>query len=203
MVTLEKYKGLKTRYVCPSCGNRKSFVRYVDDEGNHIADHVGKCNRDIKCSYHYTPKQYYSDNPVDKPNFVIKPKQPEPKKEPSYIPSEIAEKSGYHFDQNYFVQHLFKIFDSDTVNRLVNQYHIGTSSHWKGATVFWQLDMNNQFRTGKIMAYSPFKFNRIKEAYEINSQLFNDPNLPLNLKENVQKNQKILQNHLMKQGVFL
>ena len=39
------------------------FTRYIDTETNqYIADDVGKCNRLDKCGYHYTPKQYFSDN---------------------------------------------------------------------------------------------------------------------------------------------
>ncbi len=29
----------------------------------YINDIVGKCNRLDKCGYHYTPRQYYEDNP--------------------------------------------------------------------------------------------------------------------------------------------
>ena len=29
----------------------------------YINDIVGKCNRLDKCGYHYTPRQYYKDNP--------------------------------------------------------------------------------------------------------------------------------------------
>lgn len=167
MVTLEKSNGKgKKKYQCPSCNKPKRFTKYVDDEGEYIDESVGMCDRSGSCGYHYTPKQYYSDNPIDKPNFNIKPKQPEPKREPSFIPFDIAEKSGYHFGQNNFVQHLFKLFDSDTVNRLVQQYFLGTSKHWEGATIFWQMDRNNNIRTGKIMAYSPLKFNRIKSPYD-------------------------------------
>ena len=39
--------------------------RYIDTENNnaYIADNVGKCNRLDKCGYHYTPRQYFEDNP--------------------------------------------------------------------------------------------------------------------------------------------
>ena len=61
--TLEKYRGIKSRYTCPQCGRKYVFTRYIDTETNqYIADDVGKCNRLDKCGYHYTPKQYFSDN---------------------------------------------------------------------------------------------------------------------------------------------
>ena len=62
---LEKYRGLSTRYTCPQCGRKYTFTRYIDTENNnkYISDNVGKCNRLDKCGYHYTPRQYFTDNP--------------------------------------------------------------------------------------------------------------------------------------------
>jgi hypothetical protein len=62
---LEKYRGRSTRHVCPQCGRKNVFTRYVDTENNniYISDKVGKCNRLDKCGYHYTPHQYFTDNP--------------------------------------------------------------------------------------------------------------------------------------------
>ncbi len=57
---LEPYKGMSTRYRCPECNHRdKTFSRYIDSEtGQHIADHVGRCDRESNCGNHYTPKQF-------------------------------------------------------------------------------------------------------------------------------------------------
>ena len=62
---LERYRGRGTRYVCPQCRRKQSFTRYIDTHNNneYISDNVGKCNRLDKCGYHYTPKQYFEDNP--------------------------------------------------------------------------------------------------------------------------------------------
>jgi hypothetical protein len=62
---LEKYRGRSTRYVCPQCHRKGSFTRYIDTHNNneYISDNVGKCNRLDKCGYHYTPRQYFEDNP--------------------------------------------------------------------------------------------------------------------------------------------
>ena len=62
---LEKYRGLSTRYTCPRCGRKHTFTRYIDTENNnnYLSERVGKCNRLDKCGYHYTPKQYFADNP--------------------------------------------------------------------------------------------------------------------------------------------
>ena len=62
---LEKYKGRGTRYNCPQCGRKYTFTKYIDTYNNniYINDRVGKCNRLDKCGYHYTPRQYFEDNP--------------------------------------------------------------------------------------------------------------------------------------------
>ena len=68
---LEKYRGRSTRHVCPQCGRKNVFTRYIDTENNniYISDIVGKCNRLDKCGYHYTPHQYFTDNPWKRDNF--------------------------------------------------------------------------------------------------------------------------------------
>jgi hypothetical protein len=38
---------------------------------------------------------------------------------------------------------------------LIAQFYIGTSKHWPGATIFWQIDHQGRIRTGKIMLYDP------------------------------------------------
>ena len=67
---LEKYRGRSTRHICPQCGRKSVFTRYIDTENNniYISDNVGKCNRLDKCGYHYTPHQYFTDNPWKREN---------------------------------------------------------------------------------------------------------------------------------------
>ena len=57
--TLEDYqfavsKGRRQKHICPSCG-RRTFVRYIDEEGNYIGNDVGRCDREVKCGYHKKP----------------------------------------------------------------------------------------------------------------------------------------------------
>ena len=69
---LERYRGRSTRHVCPQCGRKNVFTRYVDTENNniYISDIVGKCNRFDKCGYHYTPHQYFTGNPWKRDNSL-------------------------------------------------------------------------------------------------------------------------------------
>jgi hypothetical protein len=170
---LEPYKGMNTRYRCPSCQQRdKTFSRYIDTEtGEHIHPTVGRCNRENNCGYHYTPKQYFQDNNIsfDTPQrkaYKPRPVTPQPKPV-SFIPVEVfkASLNLTAFETNHFVKFLINLFGVEVASQLVSRYFIATSKHWNGATVFWQIDTQGKVRTGKIMLYSPTTGKRVKEPF--------------------------------------
>ncbi len=156
-------------FQCPQC-NKREFKRYVDGEtGEYLPEHVGRCNRESNCGYHYTPKQFFNDNPINKTLEVGKPLY---KAFPtsniiqdafSTIPLSIFEKSLSHYERNYFAYYLKGLFHDDLAMQLVNRFHIGTSKHWQGATVFWQIDILGNIRAGKIMLYDGFTGKRRKD----------------------------------------
>ena len=170
---LEPYKGMNTRYRCPSCQQRdKTFSLYIDTEtGEHINPTVGRCNRESNCGHHYTPKQYFQDNNISFDTPQPKAYKPRPvtpqQKSVSFIPVEVfkASLNPTVFETNYFVQFLINLFGVEVTSQLVSRYFIATSKHWNGATVFWQIDIKGKVRTGKIMLYSPTTGKRIKEPF--------------------------------------
>lgn len=172
---LEPYKGMNTRYRCPSCQRRdKTFSLYIDTEtGEQIHPTVGRCNRESNCGYHYTPKQYFQDNDISFNTYqgatlqvkVLKPKPVTPQLKPvSFIAVEIfkASLNTTAFEANHFVKFLVDLFGVEVASQLVSRYFIATSKHWNGATVFWQIDTQGKIRTGKIMLYSPTTGKRVK-----------------------------------------
>jgi hypothetical protein len=165
---LEPYKGMNTRYRCPTCQQRdKTFSLYIDTETNeHIHPTVGRCNRESNCGHHYTPKQYFQDNNIsfDTPQpkaYKPRPVTPQPKPV-SFIPVEVFKASLKAHETNHFVQFLINLFGVEVASQLVSRYFIATSKHWNGATVFWQIDTQGKVRTGKIMLYSPTTGKRVK-----------------------------------------
>lgn len=175
---LEPYKGMNTRYRCPSCQQRdKTFSLYIDTEtGEHLHPTVGRCNRESNCGHHYTPKQYFQDNNIsfDTPQpkaYKPRPVTPQPKPV-SFIPVEVFKQS-LQIDKtvlqvaetNHFVKFLINLFGVEVASQLVSSYFIATSKHWNGATVFWQIDTQGKVRTGKIMLYSPTTGKRVKEPF--------------------------------------
>lgn len=167
---LEKYNGMKTRYRCPDCNKQGVFTRYIDKETmEQVNDAVGKCSRFVKCGYQYTPKQYFDNGNISfdttiKSNVkaVIKPN---PKPKTSFIDNEIMQKSKASKSPNYFIDYLASLWDYEVAYYLADKYHIGTSNHWQGATVFFEVDINYNVRTGKIMLYNATNGKRVKEPY--------------------------------------
>ena len=168
---LEPYKGMNTRYHCPSCQQReKTFSLYIDTEtGEHIHPTVGRCNRESNCGHHYTPSNYFQDNNISfdtpKPKaYKTLPITPQTKPI-SFIPEEKFKASLKGYESNHFVCYLIDLFGLEVTNGLVGKYFIGTSKHWNSASVFWQIDAKGKIRTGKIMLYSPTTGKRVKEPF--------------------------------------
>lgn len=165
---LERYKGMRSRYECPVCHHKGVFVRYIDTEtGLYLSPEVGRCNREDKCGYHYTPKQYFDSHPTERPeaNIIRHPKHITAPKSIDTIPKQYIIKSlGYASD---FVRFLLSLFDTDvlespTVVRLMSEYYLGCTK--SGAVIFWQLDWHKRLRGGKIMQYNPETGKRIKNC---------------------------------------
>ena len=182
--TLEPYTGMSSRYHCPYCNHKdRKFSRYIDTEtGEYLANHVGRCERIDSCGTHYKPKQYFEDNEdqIWKSKFeengeVTRAKGTLNKfsekirevktKSTSYIPANALKQSLKGYEQNSFVKYLISLFGQDATSLLISRYFIGSSRHWEGSTVFWQLDGQGKIRTGKIMLYNPSTGKRIKEPY--------------------------------------
>lgn len=175
---LQKYRpGSKT--VCPECGRKASFTRYIDGEGQiPFPDNVGKCDHINSCGYHYTPKEYFHDNPAVKENLtrqgengnvastVIKPRvAPLPKPQISFLPYDWVEQSMQRFDINPLYRYLTTVAGREKTERLFNLYKVGTSKMWNGATVFWQIDAKGNVRAGKIMGYDTKTGHRVKQPF--------------------------------------
>lgn len=168
--TLEKYNGPGSRYTCPGCGKAKTFTRYINNQtSEHLSPSVGRCSREMNCGFHYNPKQYFQEHGIEQTKsesrFVFKQPMPPQPKPVSFVADDIFKCSLKDYEQNNFVQYLKNLFGAAITRQLIAQYFIGTSNHWTGATVFWQIDANGKIRTGKIMLYSPYTGKRVKQPF--------------------------------------
>lgn len=176
---LQKYRpGSKT--VCPECGRKSCFTRYIDEAGEiSFPDNVGICDHINSCGYHYTPKEYFRDNPAVKerlserersnhtPTAARLTAKPVPEHEPqiSFLPSDWVEQSMHRYDINPLHRYFIRVMSKKDADRLFRLYRVGTSRMWGGATVFWQIDRNGNVRAGKIMGYDAATGHRIKEPF--------------------------------------
>lgn len=159
---LEKYKGKTTRHTCPECGMKESFTLYIDANTNQpINSKVGKCNRESKCGYHYTPKQYFLDNPMSQSSSTshknITPIQ-KPPPPMGTIPFSYVERSASY--KSNFVRFLCEFLTDDQIKYIAEQYALGATKNQE--VIFWQIDIKGSVRTGKIMQYNSETGRRIK-----------------------------------------
>mgnify|MGYP003264603413 CR=1 FL=1 len=64
---LEPYKGISTRHTCPNCHRQRCFSKYIDTEKQILfPEYVGRCDHEQKCGYHFTPRDYFEQNPAEK-----------------------------------------------------------------------------------------------------------------------------------------
>jgi hypothetical protein len=144
---------------CP-CGKSNKdgkFVPYVGHENK------GYCHSCGKTFLPELPKAEQWKSPFPVSTSLKKRKQETPPKPVSFIPVEVFKASLEAYETNHFVKFLIDLFGVEVASQLASRYFIGTSKHWNGATVFWQIDTQGKVRTGKIMLYNPTTGKRIKE----------------------------------------
>ena len=166
--SLQKYKR-GSKFSCPKCGKKQCFVKYIDSQGEiTFPDYVGRCDHEQSCQYHYTPSDYFHDNPMvmdyKKDDFVEvdKPKSHLPSPT-SFVDNELMERTLTNYGMNPLYIYLSGVLGKDETSRIFQLYHVGTSKKWGGSTVYWQIDWQGNVRTGKIMLYDSKTGHRIKE----------------------------------------
>lgn len=156
----------KGKTICPNCKHR-TFVLYVDNEtGQPLNNNVGRCDREEKCQYHYTPSQYFKDNGL---LFDTKPYErirhtPVAKMEPppSYIDINLMQRSFNYYDTNNLIVWLRQLVGDAATVEAINRYCIGSTK--KNQTVFWQIDTHGKVHAGKIMLYNSTNGHRVKNG---------------------------------------
>jgi len=142
---------------CPKCG-KKRFVPYINNQTNEILHHtVGRCDREVNCGYHLRPKDYFNENKtledLSKQNNHEYSSSVNPKRSRgTNHPNHYIKRSLKATDN--FTTFLHTIFSDKQVKQIVETYKIGTSTHWNNATIFWQIDDQNNIRAGKVILYN-------------------------------------------------
>lgn len=144
------------KFVCPNCGKNK-FVKYVDNETNeYLEDGSGRCDRESSCKYSKSP---------NKSTVISEFGAPIISRKASTLQLDLTIQCGRNFKQNNLIQFLKLYFSEVEIQSIILKYLLGTSSHWKGATVFWQIDQKEKIHTGKVMLFDANIGKRIKVPF--------------------------------------
>jgi len=166
-------------WVCPLCGsgtgpNRSGAFRVYGDRwkcfscgcGGDVFDLIGKIERipDFRDQARRAEELFHIDSSLrpEKAALIVQ-RKPKPEQEATFIPDEIMLASFKAYGQNNFALWLVHVFGESKALDLTFAYGIGTSKHWAGATVFWQIDEVRRIRRGKVMLYNAETGRRVKE----------------------------------------
>lgn len=170
------------KFNCPQC-EKKRFVRYLNLLTNeYLPSQVGRCDREQNCGYHFTPRQFFQDNPsgefasdAHRPvDFLIKKLE----QAGSTIPLNLFSASLNSIKPNNFLVWLNHQFGKAVAEKLAEQFKIGTSRKWPGATVFWQIDELGNVCAGKIIQYDSATGKRNKNNFPPVAWVHSEMKLP-------------------------
>ena len=167
--TLEKGS---RKHRCPDCG-KKTFVRYRDSQtGDYLPEQYGRCDREIKCSYHLNPykdgysKAVWQQESGESAGGWISPKKyqkvppkPVPLKEPAYIPKDVLQQTLQGYEQNVFLQNLLSRvpfpIDKTDVETVTALYYLGTvcNGYRAGAITFPFIDSVGNVRAVQVKQF--------------------------------------------------
>ncbi len=155
---LQKLNFAKKRTIAETCPCGKN------NKDGKFTPYIGfvNCGFCHSCGQTFLPP-IEQENNTTAAKTPIAPRPPKVEKSISFIDVVVFKKSLSNFDQNNFVKFLIERFGTATANELISKYYLGTSKHWSGANVFWQIDTKGKIRTGKIMLYNPTDGKRIKQ----------------------------------------
>ncbi len=142
------------KHHCPSCGKRR-FVRFVNIKtGEYCPERFGRCDREENCGHYLHPSEEGFQIESSDQSKWVNGKEVNTSR-PSVIPKDKAKQTVYP-EGNKLYQFLAGIFDQESVKKAFREYGIGTDSvKWQGAPIFYQIDLKNRIRGGKIIDYKP------------------------------------------------
>jgi hypothetical protein len=162
-------------YTCPLCGsgtgpNRSGAFRVQGDRwrcfacgrGGDVLDLLGEIERipDFRDRAQRAVELFGIDGSM-RP-ATAGPVRRESRPEPSFITDEVMRASFTAYERNNFCRWLAGVFGPSKALELALAYRVGTSKHWPGAAVFWQIDEAGRVRAGKVALYEAETGRRVK-----------------------------------------
>lgn len=137
--------------VCPQCHHR-SFKPYVDNASGRALDAqvCGRCNREVKCKYHFTPAQWFeAGGKVAAPPAGWTPPPPLP---PDFVEVPKIRQTAMLEDDALF-RWLCGFFPKERVREVFAEYGVRHARWNGGATAFFLTDEEGRCRSAKLMRY--------------------------------------------------
>ena len=189
-----KKRGVRYLGLCPFHDDKHlgSFVVYpkgnvfkcfrCDAKGGPIEFLMMHENLTFPDAIRWLGKKYSIDTDMEDFNYTP-PQRPKPAPLPMLtLPMTMVNSREGDREQNTLVRWLRDGIGWDNVQRkridqVLNDYHVGTNRR-NGMTIFWQIDEQQQVRTGKMMLYRPDGHRDRDSHYNfdwIHSALYRDP----------------------------
>ena len=169
------------KHTCPSCGGRKCFRRYVDEEtGQQLSDNCGICDHANRCGYHYPPRELFRDHPELRPEDSLKQDitnlnaadlsrmrwqlryTSEEYHQMEFFPLSWAEKAAGR--ESTFSRWFMQLpWDDELKKKVLAEYYVGATEkdivvdgqNRGKAAVFWMIDEQQRVHDAKLIAYNP------------------------------------------------
>ena len=156
------------KHLCPEC-NEKTFVLYLDTyTDDYLLEHYGRCDREIKCSYHLNPYRdgYAKDNRMlgngkDEGDMIMEKQNRKLKPAPElfFIPNEVLRQTLRGYELNVFIQNLLSRvaypFDTDYIEKVIAHYYLGTicEGYRAGGITFPFIDQGGKVRAVQVKQF--------------------------------------------------
>jgi hypothetical protein len=153
------------KFDCPKC-EKKRFVRLINELGEYLSAEFGRCDRSNSCGYSQFPQSIEKELQIDYSLPSIKVSAIT-SKIASTIDISIVNQSMKRYETNPFFEYLRGFFYIEEIDFIFNLYKVGTSKKWGGSTVFWQINLDFEVRSGKIIKYDKDTGKRIKLPFPL------------------------------------
>ena len=158
--SLQRYVDRSTRHECPRCHDRHSFTYYVDQYGNIVDRLVGRCNHEVGCGYHYTPREFFRDRPDLHPGKFTMQQTTMPPADRKLCTIQLSVVRKTIGTASNFVDSLADLLTGEQLQRVCDDYMLGAYADRQ--VIYWQIDSEGRCRTGKIMQYDRATGHRVQ-----------------------------------------
>ena len=174
------------KHTCPQCGH-KAFKRVVSiTGGGYLPPNVGRCDRESKCAYEYTWKQYFANegrvnnsrSNLGSIRLHIKPSpvhanssstfRSHIRNGPDYIDRSLLLRVYEDSSSNGLIDFLVDLFPNNRkmVERVLIRYLVGTKEKF---TVFPTINHSGEVCKAKLIKFDSRTGKRIKDGFSISS----------------------------------